>query len=238
MLIDLGAAGSGIIVFAACDARGGWLFFTVSSASVCSMKPLTHSAAKPVFFLACSLPFALLVYRAFFGDLGANPVETLTHETGEWTLRLLLLTLALTPLKMLTGVGQWIRFRRMAGLFVYFYAFLHFTIWFLADHGLLLSSMFEDIIKRPYITIGFAAFVLLTPLAITSNQLSIRKLGKRWKKLHKLVYLTLILGVLHYLWLVKADYLEPLIYAAIGALLLAFRFRGEARVHKLRKAKA
>jgi sulfoxide reductase heme-binding subunit YedZ len=167
-------------------------------------------------------------YQAFFGDLGANPVETLTHHTGEWALRLLLLTLALTPLKKLTGNGQWIRFRRMAGLFVYFYALLHFAIWFLADHALDIASMFEDVVNRPYITVGFSAFVLLTPLALTSNRYSIRRLGARWATLHKLVYPILLLALLHFAWLVKADYSQPLVYAAIGGGLLLLRVKWRA----------
>jgi len=182
---------------------------------------LKHRLAKPVFFVLCLTPFMWIVANALFGDLGANPVETVTHQTGDWALRILLLTLLLTPLKNWTGNAQFIRFRRMAGLFVYFYATAHFLIWFLADHGLDPYSMFEDVIKRPYITLGFIAYVLLTPLAITSSNRMIRLLGKKWKTLHKLVYLITILVVAHYLWLVKADLLEPMLYAiAAGFLLL------------------
>jgi sulfoxide reductase heme-binding subunit YedZ len=184
---------------------------------------LNHPAARPLFFILCSLPVLWIVGNAFIGDLGANPVETITHQTGDWTLRLLLLTLAITPLRQISGNPQWTRFRRMAGLFVYFYAVLHFAIWFVADHAFDPASMLEDIVKRPYITVGFTAFILLTPLALTSNRWSMLRLGKRWKALHKLVYPILLLGVLHYLWLVKADYLEPLIYLAIAVVLLALR---------------
>ncbi len=184
---------------------------------------LKHPLAKPVFFLLCLSPFLWILANAFFGDLGANPVETVTHQTGDWALRLLLLTLLLTPLKNWTGNAQFIRFRRMVGLFVYFYACMHFLIWFLADHGLDPYSMFDDVLERPYITLGFIAFVLLTPLAITSNNRMIRKLGKKWKTLHKLVYLILILAVAHYLWLVKADLLEPMLYALVAAVLLLQR---------------
>ena len=190
---------------------------------------LTHPLAKPLFFLACMTPILWLIGQALFGDLGANPVETITHHTGDWALRLLLLTLALTPIKKWTGQSQWIRFRRMAGLFVYFYASCHFLIWFVADHSLDFASMLDDIIKRPYITIGFLAFLLLTPLAITSNALLMRKLGRRWKVLHRLVYPILLLAVVHYLWLVKADYLEPGIYAMLGLLLLMVRVPGKKR---------
>lgn len=184
---------------------------------------MKHPAIKPVLFILCLLPIVWVISNAFFGDLGANPVETVTHQTGDWTLRLLLITLLITPLKTITGSAQLIRFRRMLGLFVYFYASCHFLIWFLADHSLDPVSMFEDIIDRPYITFGFSAFLLLTPLAITSNFYSMAKLGKNWKKLHKLVYAILILGVVHFLWLVKADNLEPLIYAGIAAVLLLMR---------------
>jgi methionine sulfoxide reductase heme-binding subunit len=186
---------------------------------------LKHKLAKPLFFLSCLLPFVWIIVNAIMGDLGANPVETITHQTGDWALRLLILTLALTPLKNLTGNSQFIRFRRMAGLFVYFYAFLHFSIWFLADHSLDFFSMYEDILKRPYITVGFIAFMLLTPLAISSNRWSIGKLGKRWKLLHKLVYPILLLAVVHYLWLVKADYLEPIIYALVAIVVLGLRLK-------------
>lgn len=186
---------------------------------------LKHKLAKPVFFLLCSLPMLWIISAAFIGELGANPVEKVTHLTGDWALRLLILTLALTPLKQLTGKVQFIRFRRMAGLFVYFYALVHFTIWFVADHSLDFVSMYQDIIKRPYITFGFFAFLLMTPLAITSNQWSMRKLGKRWKSLHKLVYPILILAVLHFMWLVKADFLEPIIYAVVAAIMLGLRVK-------------
>ena len=186
---------------------------------------LRHKFAKPLFFTICLLPFIWIIAGIVLGNLGANPVETITHQTGDWALRLLILTLVLTPLKNISGINQFIRFRRMAGLFVYFYAFLHFSIWFLADHGLDVISMYEDIIKRPYITLGFIAFSLLTPLALTSNRWSIGRLGKNWKVLHKLVYPILVLVVIHYLWLVKADYLEPVIYAVIALIVLAARLK-------------
>jgi len=184
---------------------------------------LNHSAAKPLVFTLCLLPFIWICWNAVFGDLGANPVETVTHQTGNWGLRILLLTLLWTPLKNWTGKSQFIRFRRMTGLFVYFYISAHFLIWFLADHGLDPLSMLDDVIKRPYITLGFSAFLLLTPLAITSSRYMIRKLGRRWKTLHKLVYVIVVLAVVHYLWLVKADYLEPAIYALLATVLLMSR---------------
>jgi sulfoxide reductase heme-binding subunit YedZ len=179
--------------------------------------------AKPLLHLLCLLPFAGLLWAAFNGGLGANPVEKLTHETGAWTLRLLLLTLSLSPLRQWTGQAAWIRFRRITGLYTFFYLSCHFLIWFVADHSLDPGAMIEDIVERPYITLGFSAFLLMIPLAATSNQFMIRKLGRKWKSLHQLVYLIILLAVLHFIWLVKADYLEPGIYAIIAVILLAHR---------------
>jgi len=184
---------------------------------------LKSAYAKPVAHLLCLLPFCALLLGAFSDSLGANPVEKLTHETGEWTLRLLLLTLALSPLRQWSGASAWIRFRRLVGLYSYFYCCCHFSTWFIADHSFDPGSMLEDIVKRPYITLGFSAFLLLLPLAVTSNQFMIRRLGRKWKTLHQLVYLVLLLGVLHFIWLVKADYLEPTIYAIIATILLIHR---------------
>lgn len=179
--------------------------------------------AKPVVFSLCLLPLLFLIWRAYAGDLGANPVETITVVTGDWTLRFLLLTLALSPLMQWFRWPVLIRFRRMLGLYVFFYACCHFSIWLIADHEFDLSTVWEDIVERPYITLGFSALVLLLPLALTSNQMMIRYLGKSWKKLQRLTYAIVVLGVLHFLWLVKADYLEPGIYAAIAALLILQR---------------
>ena len=179
--------------------------------------------ARPVVHLLCLVPMILLVIGAFSDALGANPVERLTHETGQWTLRLLLVTLALSPLRQWTGQAAWIRFRRAVGLYSYFYCCCHFAIWFVADHSFNLADMFEDVIKRPYIALGFSAFLLLLPLAVTSNQAMIRRLGRRWKDLHQLVYAILLLAILHFLWLVKSDYLEPSIYAIIAVILLLHR---------------
>jgi sulfoxide reductase heme-binding subunit YedZ len=184
---------------------------------------LKSAWAKPVAHLLCFAPFAWLLWAAFSDNLGANPVEKLTHETGQWTLRLLLLTLCLSPLRQWSGIAAWLRFRRLVGLYSFFYACCHFAIWFVADHALDLDAMLEDVIKRPYITLGFSAFLLLWPLALTSNRLMLQRLGRRWKTLHRLVYAILLLGVLHFLWLVKADYLEPSIYAIIALILLAHR---------------
>ena len=191
---------------------------------------LKSKFAKPLIFMLCLLPLASIVGRIFYGDLGANPVETITFATGDWTLRFLLITLAISPFRQWFGLSALPRFRRMLGLYVFFYACCHFLVWFVADHAFDFGDMLEDIIDRPYITFGFSALMLLIPLALTSNNASLRKLGKSWKKLHRLVYLILVLGVLHYLWLVKADYLEPGIYAFIAAVLLAQRLNIKMRV--------
>ncbi len=184
---------------------------------------LKSAWSKPVLHGLCLLPLAALIYGLFVDTLGANPVETLTHETGQWALRLLLVTLALTPLQQWSGVAAWIRFRRMLGLYAFFYVVCHFSIWLLFDHSLDLVAMLEDIVERPYITVGFSALLLLLPLAVTSTNGMIRRLGRRWKLLHRLVYVIVALAILHYLWLVKADYLESGIYAIIAAILLLHR---------------
>jgi sulfoxide reductase heme-binding subunit YedZ len=179
--------------------------------------------AKPLVFLLCLVPLGILISRGASGALGPNPVETITHFTGDWTLRLLLVTLAVTPLRRLTGQAWLVRYRRMLGLFAFFYAVLHFTTYLWLDRLFDLGAIAEDVLKRPYITVGFAAFLLMVPLAITSTQGWIRRLGRRWKTLHRAVYTIGVLGVLHYLWLVKADLLEPGIYAVILGVLLGFR---------------
>ena len=184
---------------------------------------LKSAYAKPVAHLLCLTPLMVLLWAAFHDGLGANPVERLTHETGEWTLRFLLITLSMTPLRQWTGLASWIRFRRLLGLYTFFYLSCHFMIWFIADHSLDLTGMIEDIVERPYITLGFSALMLMLPLAITSNQAMIRRLGKKWKTLHQLIYLIISLGILHFVWLVKADYLEPTIYAIIALILLVHR---------------
>ena len=179
---------------------------------------------KPAVFLVCLLPLAWLVYNLFFGDLGANPVETITNTTGIWTLRLLAITIAITPLRWLTRWNPIITYRRMIGLFAFFYGTVHFLIYFILDRSLMFDGLWEDIVKRPYITVGFTAFVLMIPLAITSTKGWIRRLGgQRWNLLHKLVYVSASLGVLHYWWKVKLDVTNPLIYAAIVAGLLGWR---------------
>lgn len=185
---------------------------------------------KPMVFLACLAPLALLLGRGTLDDLGANPVETITHETGLWALRLLLVTLAVTPLRRITGWNELIRLRRMLGLFAFFYACLHLLTYLWLDQDFVLADILEDIVKRPYITVGFSAFLLLVPLAVTSTNAMLRRLGgRRWQRLHQLVYLCAMGGVLHYLWLVKADTRDPLVYLLTLTALLALRLPGIQR---------
>jgi sulfoxide reductase heme-binding subunit YedZ len=178
---------------------------------------------KVVLFIFALLPFARLVIGAFTNNLGANPVELLTRSTGTWTLVFLCITLAVTPVRKLTGWNWLSLYRRMFGLFAFFYVCLHFTTYIWFDQYFDVQSIIKDVIKRPFITVGFAAFVLLIPLAITSNNWLVRKMGaKRWQALHRLVYVICILGVVHYWWLVKRDLTQPIIYAVIvGVLLIA-----------------
>jgi sulfoxide reductase heme-binding subunit YedZ len=179
---------------------------------------------KPAVFILCLLPALALAADALTGGLGANPIEAITHRTGDWALRLLLITLAVTPLRRLTGWSWPGPLRRMLGLYAFFYASLHFLTYLVLDQFFDPAAIVEDIAKRPYITVGFTAFVLLIPLALTSTNGMIRRLGGRnWRRLHRLVYPIAILGVIHFLWLVKADLREPLIYLAILAALLGYR---------------
>lgn len=195
---------------------------------------------KPLVFIASLVPAAWLVWAGLTGNLSVNPLADVTNETGLWTLRFLCITLAITPLRKLTGWNHAIRFRRMTGLFAFFYGTLHFLIYAIADRfaGLdfpdgivawstarnLAVSVAKDIYERPFITIGFTAFVLMVPLAVTSTAGWIRRLGgKKWNTLHKLVYVSAVAGVVHYYWLVKADVRSPLLYAAIVAVLLGTR---------------
>jgi len=178
---------------------------------------------KPVVFFICLLPLVMLVWDGFHDALGANPVEKITHRTGDWTLRFLLLTLSVTPLRKLLNWKFMMRFRRMLGLFAFFYACLHFVTYLVFDHFFDFGEIAKDILKRPYVTVGFTGFVLLIPLAITSTNNMKKRLGKNWKRLHQLVYVIAVCGILHYLWLVKADLLQPLIYAAILLLLFGVR---------------
>jgi sulfoxide reductase heme-binding subunit YedZ len=185
---------------------------------------LTSKWTKVVVFAICLLPVASLVWKALHGGLTANPVEFITHATGDWTIRFLIITLAITPLRKIARVPAFIRHRRMLGLFAFFYACLHFTTYIWLDKFFNLSEIWKDIHKRRFITVGFAAFVLLIPLAVTSTAGAIRRLGgRRWQGLHRLIYVSAVLGVIHYYWLVKSDVRKPLEYAWMVAVLLAFR---------------
>ena len=196
------------------------------------------ATVKAVVFAAALVPFTALAIAAFTNGLGANPVETITHTTGEWTLRLLLATLAITPLRHLTGWVWLARLRRMVGLFAFFYLMLHFTTYAVLDASLDLAYVVEDVADRLYITAGFAAFVMLVPLAATSTNAMVRRLGPlRWRRLHRLVYAAGVCGVLHYLWLVKADLREPLVYAGILAVLLAARLPIVVKTLQARRSK-
>jgi sulfoxide reductase heme-binding subunit YedZ len=182
------------------------------------------SRVKIAIFLLALVPLARLVWGGIDDTLGANPIEKITRSTGYWTLTLLMITLSITPLRRLTGWLWWARVRRMLGLFAFFYASLHFLTYLVLDQFFDWDSIVKDIIKRPYITVGFPAFVLLIPLAVTSTNAMIKRLGgKRWRYLHRLVYVTAIGGVVHYWWLVKKDLTNPITFATILAVLLGLR---------------
>ncbi len=182
---------------------------------------------KPVLFVLALVPLALLIQKGFRHGLGANPVEKIEHELGLWALRFLLITLANTPLRQFTGWQPIIRLRRMFGLYVFFYASLHFLTWLVFDNSLNIHDIVRDILKRPYVLVGFTAFTLLTPLAFTSTNKMVKRIGgKRWKKLHSLIYPIGTLVILHFLWLVKADKLLPITYGLIFIGLLALRLPG------------
>ena len=179
---------------------------------------------KVFVFALCLSPALLLVWRGFNSGLGANPIEFITHATGDWTLRFLAITLAVTPVRKLLRLPELVRFRRMLGLFAFFYGCLHFMTYLWLDKFFSWGEIAKDVVKRPFITAGFTAFVLLVPLAVTSTAGWIRRLGgKGWQMLHRLVYVSAVAGVVHYYWLVKSDITRPVFYAAIVALLLAYR---------------
>jgi sulfoxide reductase heme-binding subunit YedZ len=185
---------------------------------------------KSALFLACLLPLALLIGEGAQQGLGANPVERVTHFTGSWGLRFLFATLAMTPLRMASGWSGAIKLRRMLGLFSFFYLCLHALIWIGLDREFDVATVAGDILKRPYITLGFTALCLMLPLGLTSNRWAIRRLGARWKRLHRLVYPIALLGVVHFLWLVKADGREPIALAVLLVILLLFRTRAWQRI--------
>jgi sulfoxide reductase heme-binding subunit YedZ len=179
---------------------------------------------KATVFLACLVPGSLLVRRLFTGDLGPNPVETLTHGTGDWTIYFILITLCITPLRKILKQPVLIRFRKMLGLFAFFYGVLHFSVYMVFDHFFDFVAIVADVIERPYITAGFLGYVLMIPLAITSTKGMIRRLGgKRWQRLHRLIYVSATAGVVHYYWLVKSDITVPLRLAVILAILFLLR---------------
>ena len=186
---------------------------------------LVSKWTKVTLFLLCLVPLGALLWRFLTRNLGANPVEFVQHATGDWTLRFLVFTLCVTPLRKLFKLPELIRFRRMLGLFAFFYACLHFLTYVGPDQAFDLSAMWKDVAKRPFITVGFTAFVLLIPLAITSTAGWIRRLGgRRWQMLHRAIYVSAVCGVIHYYWLVKSAVIRPLTYGAIVGLLLAWRF--------------
>jgi sulfoxide reductase heme-binding subunit YedZ len=185
---------------------------------------LANKWTKVPVFLLCLVPFGDLLWRALTHNLGANPVEFVQHATGDWTLRFLVLTLSITPLRKMLQLPELIRFRRMLGLFAFFYVCLHFLTYIGPDQSFDLSAMWKDVAKRPFITVGFTAFVLLIPLALTSTKGWIRRLGgRRWQMLHRAIYISAVCGVIHYYWLVKSAVLRPITYGAIVGALLAWR---------------
>jgi len=194
------------------------------------------AASKPLVFALCLVPLAWLAWDTFNQTLGTDPVAQLEHRSGDWTLRILLATLAITPLRMLTGQNWLIRYRRMLGLFAFFYASVHMSMYLIVDLGGFWSQIFVEIAKKPYITVGFTAWLLMIPLAITSTKGMIRRLGRNWQRLHRLVYVIGLCGVLHFMWLVKSGnkiaVTEPLIYLAILIVLLAFRVPSWLRLLK------
>jgi sulfoxide reductase heme-binding subunit YedZ len=187
---------------------------------------LASKWAKVLVFALSSWPILFIAWRTYRGQLTANPVEFYQHQTGDWTLRFLVFTLCITPFRKIFSLPELIRFRRMLGLFAFFYVCLHFLTYLGPDQSFSLPGMLQDVAKRPFITVGFAAFVLLIPLALTSTAGWIRRLGgKRWQMLHRAVYAAAMLGVIHYYWLVKSDIRKPVFYGALVGILLAWRIR-------------
>jgi sulfoxide reductase heme-binding subunit YedZ len=183
------------------------------------------TSIKYFVFALALIPLVRLLVLGYLGDLTANPVEFITRSTGTWTITFLCITLSMSPMRWTTGWSGWIQLRRMLGLFTFFYAFLHFTIWYWLDHNLDAKAMIDDVIERPFITVGFLGFICMSLLAISSNQMAMRWLGRKWSLLHRLIYLIAILGVLHYLWhkAGKNDFEVVYIYAGIIFLLLVIR---------------
>ncbi len=184
-----------------------------------------NSYLKPSIFILSLVPFLVIIFKIYFNQLGPEPVKEITHFTGEWTLIFICLTLAMTPLKILTNSPIWIKFRKMLGLFVFFYATLHMLIYVVIDYRLDFQSILKDIMTKKFIFIGFSAWVLLLPLSLTSSKKAIYLLKDKWKKIHKLIYVIAILSIIHFAWLVKKDLTEPLIYGIIIIILLLFRVK-------------
>ena len=184
---------------------------------------------KPGVFILSTIPFLFIFYKIYFNKLGPEPVKEITHFTGEWTLIFICITLSMTPLKRLTNLTMWVSFRRMLGLFVFFYASLHLLTYVGIDYRFSWKPILNDVFKKKYIFIGFAAWVLLIPLAITSSQKMIKLLKNNWKKLHRLIYIIAIFGSLHYIWLSKTIFFKPLVYLVIILVLLALRIKIKKR---------
>ena len=180
---------------------------------------------KIVIFTLSLVPIFYIIYQILTNQLGPEPIKDITHHTGKWTLYFIVITLSMTPLKKITKLNIWINYRRMFGLFIFFYASVHLMTYVGLDYRFDLTSIGDDIIKKKYIFIGFSAWLLLIPLAVTSNKRMIKILKDKWKKLHRLIYLISLFGGIHYLWLVKRDLTEPLIFLAVILILLAFRFK-------------
>lgn len=200
--------------------------------SVVKKKSSKHQLVllKTVVFNVCLIPFVLIILDGFNDSLGAEPIQTLHFRTGDWALRFLLITLAMSPLQRLFKTPLPIRFRRMFGLFTFFYASVHLLVWLVLDQSLSLDNMLEDVPESPYIMLGLLAYLMLIPLALTSTAGMMRRLGKSWVSLHRIVYLIAIMGVVHFFWLTKLDFTEPLVYAVVLVILLTFRWQILKRV--------
>ncbi len=185
-------------------------------------------------FLLSTIPFIVIAYKIFLNKLGPEPIKEITHHTGEWTLLFLIFTLAMSPLKQITKMNIWISVRRMLGLFAFFYASLHMLTYVGLDYRFDMNEISKDILTKRFIFVGFAAWLLLVPLALTSSKKMMSVLKQYWKKLHRLIYLIAILGVIHFIWLVKKDVTEPLIYLLIILFLLAFRIKFKLKKPKIK----
>ena len=186
---------------------------------------------KVLFFILSTIPLFRLIYLGLNDGLGANPIEFLERSTGTWSLVFLMLSLTITPIRQWSGINSFIQFRRMLGLFMFFYASLHIVSYVWLDHWFDLMEITKDIVKHPYVLVGFTAFILSVPLSITSTKAMMKRLGGRWKLLHKLVYFIAVLAILHFLWLVKKDHTEPLVYLTVFLSLIALRMAYKYRRH-------